>query len=45
MIQEDEKIGGIISDEMKIHYDIQFEKSGHVLEISGFSELDEEGNM
>ena len=42
---EEEKIGGIIFDEMSIQQDIQLEKNGDVLEISGFSELDEEGNM
>lgn len=44
-LQEKDRLGGIIFDEMSIQQDIQIEKNGNVLELNGFTELGKEGDM
>jgi len=44
-MNEDARIGGIIFDEMSIQQDIELQKNGGVLEMSGFTELGAEGDL
>lgn len=42
---ESDRLGGIIFDEMSIQQDIQIEKDGHVLELTGLTNLGTEGDL
>lgn len=44
-ISEHERYGGIIFDEMSIQVDIEIDKKGDIVELSGFTDYGNEGNL
>lgn len=44
-IPDDGMVGGIIFDEMAVQTDIQISKSGDIVEIVGFTDIGEEGDL
>lgn len=44
-LSSNDRLGGVIFDEMTIQQDIQLEKNGSVLEFTGFTDLGREGDM